>query len=468
MVRPGSTEETARVVSLLARERRSVVPRGAGLSYTAGAVPHSPAVILDTTRLETIQVNAEDLYAVVGAGCRWESLAEALKPHGLRAVQASPISGSRSTVGGAAAQNVPGGMEGIIGLTVVLADGTVARTGSAAGGGASPFQRYGGPDLTGLFLGDCGAFGIKTEVVLRLAARRPAAFASFALTDADDVVAASQALLQRGLVSRLLAMDQAKGAGATQVDAGEAVTIVGAVAKGAGSVGRALKDVTQLARGRNVLRRHPWSLHLSVEAATEQAADAQLDLARALVGELLRERAREIDNVVPKTLHAKPYSIRGIAGPQGERWVPVHGILPLSRARACMAALRAHLAAQAQALVGAEVSVQWLVSSVGAYLTIEPMFYWRDALDALHLAHLSERNRARFGGAAENAAARALVKRLRAELRDILDRHDAVHVQTGRFYRLTERMDAGSRDLLLRVKHALDPDGRMNPGSLAL
>ena len=468
VVRPGSTEETVRVVSLLAREGKALVPRGAGLSYTAGAVPHSPCVVVDTARLDAVQINAEDLYAVVGAGCTWEKVALALKPHGLRAVQASPISGSRSTVGGAAAQNLPGGMDGIIGLSVVLSDGTLVKTGSGARRDASPFQRYGGPDLTGMFLGDCGAFGVKTEVVLRLAAERPAAFASFAFADADDVVAATLPLLRSGLVTRALAMDRAKGEGASKVDFGEAASIVGAVVKGAGSMGQALRDVTQLARGRHALQNHPWSLHLTAEAATEQSAVAQIDLARALIGKELGARASEIDPVVPKTLRAKPYSIRGIVGPEGERWVPVHGILPLSRARACMAALRAHLAGQAQALEAAGVTVQWLVSSVGAYLTIEPMFYWRDALDALHLAQLSERNRARFAGVPENPAARTLVTRLRAELRDLFDLHGAVHVQTGRFYRLAEAVDAGSHALLSRIKQALDPDGRMNPGSLGL
>ena len=464
VVRPGSTEETARVVSLLARERRAMVPRGAGLSYTAGAVPHVPATIIDTARLDAIQINAEDLYAVVGAGCTWERLAEALQPHGLRTVQSAPISGSHSTVGGAASQSVPGGMDGIIGLTVVLPNGSVARTGSGARHGGSPFQRYSGPDLTGLFLGDCGAFGIKTEVVLRLVAERPAAFASFAFADADDLVGVMVALQKRALVSRAFAMDQAKGEAAGNVELGEAARILGAVVKGAGSMGKALKDVAQLARGRSALQNHPWSLHLTVEAATEESARTQLDLARGLIG----DEGVEIDNVVPKTLRARPYSVRGMVGPQGERWVPVHGILPLSRARACMAALRAHLAAQATELASTAVSVQWLMSSVGAYVTIEPMFYWRDTLDAIHMAHLSERNRARFGGVAENPAARSLVRRLRAELSDILDAHDAVHAQIGRFYRLSELMDPGSRELLTRVKRALDPESRMNPGALGL
>lgn len=468
VVRPRSTEEAARVVSILGRSGSALVPRGAGLSYTAGAVPHAPATIVDTMRLSDIEIGAQDLVAVAGAGCTWQQLADALKPHGLRAAQSSPISGSHSTVGGAVSQSVPGGLNGIIGLTVVLADGTIVRTGSGARPGIPRFERYSGPDLTGLFLGDCGVFGIKTEVVLRLMPDHPAAFGSFSFADADALVSAMVALLSRQLVSRAFAMDQAKGEAATSVDLGDAAKIVGSVVKEAGSVGKALKDVAQLARARTALHRHPWSLHLTAEAVTEKAAEEQMDIARNLIRVQFTAQAEEIDNVVPKTLRARPYSVRGMVGLEGERWVPVHGMLPLSRARSCMAALRAHLEARGRELNADGVSVQWVISSVGAYVTLEPMFFWRDALEPIHLMHLSQRNRVRFGGRADNPAARSLVRRLRGELRDIMDRHGAVHAQIGRFYGLAGLLDPGSRDFLLRIKKALDPDGRMNPGALEL
>ena len=462
VVRPGSTAEAATVVALLGQAGDAIVPRGAGLSYTAGVVPHGPAVVIDSSRMNRITIHAEELHAVVGAGVTWQALAEALKPRSLRAAQINPISGSHSTVGGTASQSIPGGMDHILGLTVVLADGTVVRTGSAARAGASAFQRYIGPDLSGIFLGDCGAFGFKTEVVIRLALEGECAFASFAFKQVGDMLDALTTLRRRNLVARAFSMDQLKGKSATRVDAAEAASVVGAVVREAGSVGRAVKDLAQLAMGRSVLDDAGWSLHMTVEAASSAIAEAQLDLARAVC----RQAGREIDNVIPKTMRAKPYSVRGLVGPDGERWVPIHGILPLTRAAACMNALLVKLDAESAALAAAGISLSWMISSSGAYITIEPMFYWKDRLDAIQLAYLSERNRVRFGGAADNLPARALVRRLRDELRDIMRAHAAEHAQLGRFYPYLPLLEPGAQALATRIKDALDPGRRMNPGVL--
>jgi FAD/FMN-containing dehydrogenase len=462
VVRPGNVQELSAVMRQLHGAKMPVVPRGAGMSYTGGVVPTMPAVVLELTRLDAIAIHAEDLYAVVGAGCTWEALAAALKPHRLRAVQPNPISGSVSTIGGSAAQNVPGGMHGIVGLTVVLADGTIARTGSGAVHPNACGQRNAGPDLTGLFLGDCGAFGVKAEIVLRLAPDYPAAFASFAYDDADTLLSDMAQLLREGLVTRVFSLDQAKSQSATNVSMEEAVSVVGAVVRSAGSMTQAVRDVAQLAMGKRSLGAASWSMHCVVEAPTQALADVQLALARSVCV----NNAKEIDNVLPKTLRAKPYSIRGFVGPDGDRWVPVHGILPLSKARACMAALQVFFASHQTELSALGITHSWMISSAGAYITIEPMLYWRDALDPLHLQHLSDRNRTRFGGFAKNEAARDRVRALRQELCAIMDQHGAIHAQVGRFYPYAERMDPGSHALLQRIKQALDPNGAMNPGVL--
>jgi D-lactate dehydrogenase (cytochrome) len=459
VIQPGSTAECAAALRIVAAHGAPVVPRGAGLSYTAGVVPTMPAVVVDTARLDDIQVDAANLTAIVGAGTTWQKLAEALAPHGLRSAQASPISGAASTVGGVAAQNLPGSMDGIIGLAVVLADGSVARTGALAMREGPRFWRNMGPDLTGIFLGDCGAFGVKTEIALRLAPERDAAFASFAFEEGGAMMGALVAIAQKGLVARALAMDPVRGRSATKVEAGEALRTAAAVAARAGSVMQAMRDVAGLARAK--LAEPAWTLHLTAEGVTPAAAEAGIAAARTIA---TGAGGRETDAAIPRALRARPYSIRGFVGPEGERWVPVHGMLPLGTAQACLAALEARLPALRLADHG--VSVSHIISSLGAYVTIEPMFYWRDALDPLHMRHLSEKNRARFGAFAANPAARDAVREARKALAAVMDAHGAVHAQIGRHYALAGRMMPEGAALLRQVKAMLDPDRRMNPGAL--
>ena len=463
VVRPGDTEQVAASMRLVAQHGLPVVPRGAGLSYTAGVVPRRPAVVLDTARLDAIRVDAANLTAVVGAGVSWQALSEELARHGLRAAQASPISGAVTTVGGMVAQNLPGSMDGIVGLAVVLADGSVACTGALALRAGPGFWRHMGPDLTGLFLGDCGAFGVKTEIALRLAPERDAAFASFAFGDGDAMMGALVEVQRRGLVARVLAMDPVRGRSATRVEAGDALRTVAAVAARAGSVLKAVRDVAGLARAK--LTEPAWTLHLTAEGVTEAAAEAGISVARGIA---VAAGGQEVEPAIPRALRARPYSIRGFVGPEGERWVPVHGMLPLGTARGCLAALQARMADLAPAFERDGISVSHIVSSLGAYVTIEPMFYWRDALDPLHMRHLSEKNRARFGSFPPNHAARETVRQARRVLLQVLDAHGAVHAQIGRFYPLAERMAPGTAALLRQLKAMLDPDGRMNPGALGL
>jgi len=320
-----------------------------------------------------------------------------------------------------------------------------------------------GPDLTGMFLGDCGAFGVKTEVALRLAPEREAAFASFAFGDGEAMMGALVEVQRRGLVARALAMDPVRGRSATQVEAGDALRTAAAVASRAGSVLQAVRDVAGLARAR--MAEPAWTLHLTADGVTAPAAEAGIAAARAIA---TAAGGQEAEPAIPRALRARPYSVRGFVGPEGERWVPVHGMLPLSAAQACLGALRARLAPMMPEFESAGISVSHLVSSLGAYVTIEPMFYWRDALDPLHLRNLSEKNRARFGGFAPNPQAREIVRQARFALVEVLDAHGAVHAQIGRFYPLIGRMAPGAGELLRRVKAMLDPDGRMNPGALGL
>ncbi len=459
VVLPKDTSEVSGVLKVLHAANIATVPRGAGLSYTGGLAVERTAVVVDVCRLTDMTIHQDDCYATVGAGASWQSVAERARSHNLRSLQASPISGAFSTVGGLASQGLPAGTGGILGLTVVLHDGTIVRTGADVRSSGS------GPDLTGIFLGDCGAFGIKTEVVIRLGRLPSAAFATFDFEDANSLIASLNACMREGVASRAFALDRLKSQQAKRADWSDAISAGVAVLRLSRSPTAAVKsgfNLLKFASSRG--RERPWSLHLTIEAPTPNGAAASLQRVR----EICRNSGIESPDVFPRALHAKPYSVRGMVGPDGERWVPVHGIFRPSAAQAAMQALQHHLQTAATTMERLGANVSWLVSSSGAYVLIEPMIYWRDSLDPLHMKYLSPKNRERFGAFAAHTEAREFVRALRLQLRDIMDAHGASHSQIGRFYDLGSTLDENAIRVIEKIKSMLDPADLMNPGVLGL
>jgi FAD/FMN-containing dehydrogenase len=458
VVSPRTTSQTSAVVRLLCENRVPAIARGAGLSYTGSFAIERPAAVVDTSRMAEIEVNAADRYVTVGAGTSWANVAAALKPYGMTATQISPISGAFATVGGLASQGIPAGLDGILGVAVVLADGSIVRTGAP-----TRFYRYAGPDLTGLFLGDCGAFGIKTEVVLRIAPEPPVTFASFGFEDVGHLLESLVTCMGERLVTRAFAMDRVKLEDAKKVGLGEAVRTAAAVIRRSRTLAQSARDAAKLLRlAVGASDDKPWSLHLTMESPTHAGADAQLDRAC----KICRKHGSRMDDVFPRAMRAKPYSVRGFVGPSGERWAPVHGIFSFSRVHAAMSDLRKFVTDRAAEMQDLGVNASWLISSAGPHVVIEPMLYWRDQLDPFHMQYLSPHNRERFGGFSLNPAAREFVRGMRENLRDIMDKHGAVHSQIGRFYRLNN--SSVPEHLLPRLKAALDPDCSLNPGVLGL
>ena len=421
VVRPRSTQEVVELTQIARQYNLPLIARGAGLSYSGGGVPHTAALVVDMENFCSIDIHPEDLFATVGAGTTWQAVAQALAPHGLKPAQPMPISGIYTTVGGAASQGMPGGLDGIIGLTVVLSDGVVVRTGSGAHARATAFQRYWGPDLTGLFLGDCGIFGIKTEIHLRLTPVRPTRFASFSCSDGSSSTGLMTQLLQGGLPARV-------------------------VINGPGNGNSSDK----------------WMLHVTVEGATEDAAESVLTDVRLAC----RAVATEVDAEVPRRLHARPFSIRGFVGLDGERWLPVHGVLPLTQAAPCLTALTRLLESRNLELQEKGIQYTWTLSSMGPYVTIEPMFYWSDALTPLHLHYLSARHRERFSGRTDASDVRDHVRQVRGDVRRVMDEYGAVHAQLGRYFAYQSALAEGTNEIIGRIKRSLDSRGIMNPGVL--
>jgi FAD/FMN-containing dehydrogenase len=470
--RPGDIGELSRGLRAAAAADLVVVPRGGGMSYTSGYLPDAPgALLVDTGAMNRVlEVDRADMTVTVEAGVTWAQLHAALHPRGLRTPLWGTLSGIKATVGGGMSQNglFWGAARGSIAATalsfdVVLADGTIMRTGSDV---LRPF----GPDVTGLFAADCGAFGVKAHITLPLIAEADAlAFGSFAFDTSGQFTAAMSAIARAGLASECFGFDPFLQAQRMKRDSlgADAKQLVGMM-KAQGGVWKALKEGAKVvAAGRSFLDDATFSIHTIAEGRNQAAADADMAAIRAIAQS---HDGCEVENTIPKVLRANPFPpVNSMLGPAGERWTPVHGIVAHSRAQATVEAVIALFDQHAEGMERLGVGAGYMFLTVGTTgFLIEPVFYWPDARGALHKASVEPGHLARLSDFPANAEARALVERLRAEIVAILGRMGAMHFQIGRTYPLRTLCDPAAWGVLGAVKAAVDPDRRMNPGVLEL
>lgn len=482
VVRPADKEQVCRVCAAASDAGFAVVPRGGGMSYTRGYVPNREnTVMIDCRDLNRIvEINEEDMYVTAEAGCTWMQLYEALQAKGLRTPYFGPMSGMFATVGGALSQNsmfygsaaFGTVAESVLGLEVALADGRRVATGARANRGAKPFFRHYGPDLTGLFLSDTGALGLKLEATLRLI-RTPAhtGYASFSFADFPDM-AAAQAEIGRGrLAAECFGLDPYLNGKRTMVkDLKSGLSALGGVARAQGSLGKGLKEAARMAvaGATGFAEGVDYSLHLTVDADHPADVDWRLDRIRRIVAE--SASGREMEAVIPKVVRAQPFKHVGefLVGHEGERWIPIHACVPASRLVPVYEATMAYFESQREVLDRYDIATSHLTGSSGTDIVFEPAFYYPDALKPFHLRNLEPADAERYRDLPAVPGATQAVVRMLGDLARIFMEHGAVNQQLGKFYPYRDALDAETWRILEGIKRVVDPDRLMNPGSLGL
>ncbi len=477
VVRPTTVAGLQAAVRICAAAGVAMVPRGGGASYTDGYLHDAGGhVLFDIAGLDDIDIDVDNALVTVGAGVSWARLRDALAAHGLRTPFWGPFSGLAATVGGSVSQNTLShgssayglSAESIVSMDVVLASGELLTT------SPSKATRHYGPDLTGLFTGDCGALGIKATIRLPLIAAREAFEAvTFAFDDFASFHQGVRHAQREKLDDSHFGLDLALSQGqiGRQAGVGARLRIAAEIVRNApatiGGKAGALRQLVRMAMaGDDAMRAGAYMCHFIIEGVDQAEASARAKRLRAVIAPYGRETA----NSVPSFVRALPFApLTNILGPGGERWVPLHGVFRHSDVLPFHDALQAFYETRAAEMTRLGVWAGTMFSPVGSSgFLYEIALYWPDARTVYHPHMLTPEHLATQPDFPDNAEVRDYADRLKRDIVDLFQRHGAAHFQIGRTYPYRDRLDPQASMLVQAIKTALDPQGLMNPGVLGL
>jgi FAD/FMN-containing dehydrogenase len=442
ILRPHSVGGLARAVAAATAAGIPVVPRGGGLSYSAGFVTDRDDVLMiDLRSLDAIRVDLDAGCVTVEAGCTWSRLRDHLQTYGMRTRFWGVASGAVSTIGGAlsqeaalfgAARHGTAG-ENVVAISVVTADGRLLRVPGPAGSPAD-------------FVGDCGALGVKVEAVLPLE-RLPSqtGFAAFRFAAAAPALEALCRTGRSGQASECFLFDRCSTDQRNPPSADE----------------RLVEPLPG--------QRHRSDAMFELRAAFEAGEAAELVGQRAGFAATCAALGGEpIGDGAPS--HNAPFGPPTLMiGPGGRRSLPTHFIVPHARLGDMLTAIEQCMMANAATIRRHDIAWSWSAAAIGAdHVLVEPFLYWPDAHPLQVTSVLDSafvESRPRF---AANPAAYAAVAQLRTLLIEAGRPIGARHMQLGRIYPRAAGFMRWNESELAARKRRLDPLGRVNPGVLGL
>jgi glycolate oxidase len=200
---PRSVKSVSAILRFANRHRIPVTARGAGHGYVGGCVPVYGGIVLSLKRMNRIkEINDKDFIAVVEPGVNTKELQDAVEKRGLF-YPPDPASRADNFIGGNIATNAGGPRclkygvtrDYVLGLEVVLADGSIVRVGGRTHKNRTGF------DFTRLFVGSEGLLGIVTEATLKLIPLPPfRANLAIGFNSMQNAVRALQTVLAAGFL----------------------------------------------------------------------------------------------------------------------------------------------------------------------------------------------------------------------------------------------------------------------------
>ena len=484
IIKPQETRQVPEIMRLINTAEIPVSVRGGGMSYTQGYLPeYDGSIMIDTTALNRIvEINTEDMYITVETGITWKELYHALDGTGYHLRFGGTMSGERATVGGAIGNNATAVKRGevvdnLIGLEVVLMDGSVLQTGSrATGRPVQPMQNY-GPDLTGLFIHDAGIMGVKTQATFRIE-RRPmgTAYATFGFQNTHQLIEAMCRISRLDVVSDHAAFSEYHNtmfSNEPPPSREEVMEMAKAVRRFAATPLQGWLNLVRMARpgGVKFLKNWKHSLHLIVDANDQVIARRHMREVRKVATSLA---GKPLPPVLTIALRAMPfYPVeRLIVGAYDENnTFPSNRITSLSRAHDLYDCAIAFFDENKDFMQqhGLRHTIIFMCVHNDSF-GIEPIIYWRDAMNPLRASVLTSARREALMAIQDNPAARQAAVGLRARLRDRLSSSiPGAHYQIGKYYNYMQDMrDERCRNSIIQIKKTLDPKGLLNPGGLGV
>jgi FAD/FMN-containing dehydrogenase len=401
----------------------------------------------------------------------------ALREKGLRIPCFGTFSGLHATVGGGLSNGAlfmgtaryGTGADNTLGLEVVLSDGTIVTTGQAGFQNAKPFYRSYGPDLTGLFLHDAGALGLKTQATFRLMEwPQHYGFLSFVFPGIEATAAALSAVARSGVAEDAYVFDpESTAKNLDSVDITDGIKTLAGVVKSQGNLLQGLKaGAKMIAAGRDFVGEGMFSLHVVCAGRSEAAVEADMAHCRQMIAQ---RNGEEIPNSIPMAARANLYTqpLNSILGPKGDRWAALNAKVAHEDGPRIIAAFDALLEPHRAAMAAHGITLTRLLIGIDTHaFSFEPVFHWFDSWLPVHRRIAEPGHLAKFDDPPANPQAAALVEQLRQEGAKLFAEMGAASNQIGKTYRYLESMKPGTARILKALKAEVDPQGLMNPGTL--